>query len=184
MIDPSQVTARKTLPSVRFDHACFGCGDDNPIGLHLHFSPTADGVTAAFVPRPAHQGFDNVIHGGIISTVLDEAMAWATTQAEVWAVTAELAVRFRNPLAVGEPATVTARVSEHRGRLVATASELTRDRDGATIATATATFVRVTDTLAADWQRRYLADSDATDDADGRPGLPSERVTATGERPR
>jgi acyl-coenzyme A thioesterase PaaI-like protein len=158
MSEPSARIAESTFPAVRFDHACFGCGDENPIGLHLQFSPTNDGVTAPFVPLPAHQGFDNVVHGGIISAVLDEAMAWATTRAGVWAVTAEMAVRFRNPLAVGEPAIVTARVTKHRGRLVATTAELTRDRDGASIATATAKFVRVSDTLAADWQRRYVED--------------------------
>ena len=63
---------------VRSDHGCFGCGDDNPIGLHLRFAADGDGVKASFVPGPEHQGFGDVVHGGIISTVLDEAMAWAT----------------------------------------------------------------------------------------------------------
>jgi acyl-coenzyme A thioesterase PaaI-like protein len=183
MIETSSA-ANPSLPAIRFDHACFGCGDANPIGLHLQFSPLADGVTASFTPEPAHQGFDNVIHGGIISTVLDEAMAWATTQAGVWAVTAEISVRFKNPLAVGEPATVTARVTENRGRIVTTAADLTRNLDNATIATATATFVRVSDTLAAEWQRRYLETTDVTEIAIGSPGSPRERVTATGEQSR
>ncbi len=184
MFDTPQGVASAALPAVRFDHACFGCGDENPIGLHLQFSPTDGGVTATFVPEPAHQGFDNVIHGGIISSVLDEAMAWATTRAGVWAVTAEMAVRFKNPLAVGEAATVNARVTEQRGRIISTSAELTRDRDGTTIATATATFVRVSDTLAAEWQRRYLEDADSTDNADGISGLRIERVPASGERSR
>ncbi len=177
MIERSDPTATAPFPAVRFDHACFGCGDENPIGLHLQFSPTADGVAAAFVPEPAHQGFDNVIHGGIISAVVDEAMAWATTRAGVWAVTAEIAVRFRNPLAVGEPATVTARVTENRGRVVSTTAELTRDSDGTTIATATATFVRVSDTLAGERQRRYLEGGDAADEVMCGPTLEINRAT-------
>jgi acyl-coenzyme A thioesterase PaaI-like protein len=179
MIDPSASPANPSFPAVRFDHACFGCGDANPIGLHLQFSPTSDGVTASFTPEPAHQGFDNVIHGGIISTILDEAMAWATTQAGIWAVTANMSVRFKNPIAVGEPATVTARVTENRGRIVSTAAELMRDFDKATIATATATFVRVSDTLATEWQRRYLENEDATEIANGSPGSSRQRVTKT-----
>ena len=53
----------------------FGCGDDNPIGLRLRFTPSGEGVKASFIPSAEHQGFQEVVHGGIISTVLDEAMA-------------------------------------------------------------------------------------------------------------
>lgn len=160
MVDPSQ---RKSaaFQSIRFDHACFGCGDENPIGLHLQFSRTADGVRAAFTAVPAHQGFDAIVHGGIISAVLDEAMAWATTSAGVWTVTAEMSVRFKRPLSVGESTTVTSRVTENRRRVLATSAELTRDRDGAVIASATATFVRVSDAVARAWESRYLQDGAA-----------------------
>ncbi len=79
-----------------------------------------DGVKASFIPGPDHQGFDDVVHGGIISTVLDEAMAWATAHAGFWAMTGEMRVRFRQPLNIGESTVVTARVSGARGRLVTT----------------------------------------------------------------
>jgi hypothetical protein len=69
-VDPPIIT--------RSDHACFGCGDDNAIGLRLRFAPSGEGVKASFVPGVDHQGFHHVVHGGIISAVLDEAMAWAT----------------------------------------------------------------------------------------------------------
>ncbi|MGH2613756.1 MAG: PaaI family thioesterase [Thermomicrobiales bacterium] len=112
-------------------------------------------MRAAYVPAPEHQGFQGVIHGGIISNVLDEAMAWATARAGIWAVTGEMRVRFRRPLNVGEPTTVTARVSDCRDRIVNTTAELTLDRDGSTIATASATFVRVEEAVAAEWRARY-----------------------------
>ena len=54
-------------------------------------------MKASFTPNPEHQGFHDVVHGGIISTILDEAMAWATAHAGVWAVTGEMRVRFRQP---------------------------------------------------------------------------------------
>ncbi len=180
MVDQSQ---RKTaaFQSIRFDHACFGCGDDNPIGLHLRFSTTNDGVRAAFTPEPAHQGFDGIVHGGIISTVLDEAMAWATTSAGVWTVTAEMSVRFRRPLSVGDSTTVTAEVTENRGRIVATAGELTRDRDGAVIASATATFVRVSDAIANQWESRYLDDGATNESSKAEPVAADDRSSARGE---
>ncbi len=146
---------------IRSDHACFGCGDDNPIGLRLRFAPDGDGVKASFIPGPDHQGFHGVVHGGIISTVLDEAMAWATAHAGVWAVTGEMRVRFRQPLSVGEPTIVTARVTGSRSRLVNTTAELVLNRDRSPIATASATFLRVDANTEAAWRARYLRDSAA-----------------------
>ena len=160
MTDVSEATSVDPFPVVRSDHACFGCGDDNPIGLHLTFTPDGDGVKASFVPGPEHQGFDGVVHGGIISAILDEAMAWATAHAGVWAVTGELRVRFRNPLSIGAPTTVTARVSGSRGRLVTTAADLQLDRDRSPIATASATFVKVDADVEAAWRARYLGDTE------------------------
>ena len=157
----SRVPVSAPLAAARSDHHCFGCGDQNPIGLHLRFAATADGVGAPFTPAAEHQGFHEVVHGGIISTVLDEAMAWAVAQAGVWAVTGDMRVRYRRPLHVGDPTTVTARVTGRRGRIVMAAAELTLDETGAKVASGTATFVRVSDAVAAEWQARYLKRSDA-----------------------
>jgi acyl-coenzyme A thioesterase PaaI-like protein len=144
----------------RSDHACFGCGDDNPIGLHLRFSSSANGVSAPFTPEPEHQGFESVVHGGIISTILDEAMAWATAHAGLWAVTGEMRVRFRLPLHVAEPTTVSASVTGVRGNFISTTAVLTRLSDLTEIATASATFVRVSSEVEAVWQARYTLASD------------------------
>jgi acyl-coenzyme A thioesterase PaaI-like protein len=145
--------------AVRSDHACFGCGDENPIGLHLRFATEGDGVTASFIPGSEHQGFHDVVHGGIISTVLDEAMAWATAHVGVWGVTGEMRVRFRQPLSINEQTTVMARVSGARGRIVHASAELVRDRDHSLIATASATFVRVEADVEAAWRARYVRES-------------------------
>jgi acyl-coenzyme A thioesterase PaaI-like protein len=145
---------------VRSDHECFGCGDDNPIGLHLRFLPDGDSVRASFVPGPDHQGFGGIVHGGIISTVLDEAMAWAVAHAGFWAMTGDMRVRFRQPLTVGESTVVTAHVSGTRGRLVSTLGELVLESNRAPVATATATFVKVDAELEAAWRARYLRESE------------------------
>jgi uncharacterized protein (TIGR00369 family) len=149
-------TNESPLLAARSDHECFGCGDNNPIGLHLRFVVAEDEVRATFVPKPAHQGFEGVIHGGIISTVLDEAMAWATAAAGIWAVTAELSVRFRRPLYVGESTTVKARLGHRRSRTVTATADLVKDADQVLVATGTAKFVRVSEETAAAWRARYL----------------------------
>jgi acyl-coenzyme A thioesterase PaaI-like protein len=156
----SQQAAIDPIPIVRSDHACFGCGDDNPIGLRLRFAFSGEGVNASFIPGVDHQGFHHVVHGGIISTVLDEAMAWATAYAGVWAVTGEMSVRFRQPLHVDERTMLTARVVATRGRLVTTAAELVRERDRSLIATASATFLCIDADTEAAWRARYLRESE------------------------
>src|SRR5215212_1650208 len=159
MSDLGESATRDPFGIVRSDHYCFGCGDDNPIGLRLRFAPHGEGVKASFVPGPEHQGFEDVVHGGIISTILDEAMAWATAHAGVWAMTGDMRVRFRRPLNIGEPTVVTARVSGVRGHFVTTASELVVESDASPVATATATFVTVDAGLEAAWRARYLRQS-------------------------
>jgi acyl-coenzyme A thioesterase PaaI-like protein len=164
---------------VRSDHGCFGCGDVNPIGLHLRFAPDGDGMRALFIPGPEHQGFGGIVHGGIISTILDEAMAWATAHAGFWAMTSDIRVRFRRPLNIGDSTVVTARVSGVRGRLVTTSGELALASDGSTVATASATFVKVDAELEAAWRARYLRESDTiTDDLRE---VPSKAAATNGE---
>jgi acyl-coenzyme A thioesterase PaaI-like protein len=177
MSDFTESVGFDTLGMVRSDHECFGCGDDNPIGLHLRFAADGDSVKASFIPGADHQGFGGIVHGGIISAVLDEAMAWATAHAGFWAMTGDMRVRFRRPLKIGEPTVVTARVSGTRGRLVTTAGELVLESDRSPIATATATFVKADPELASDWRARYLRES-ATNTAEF--GAVSSEATVAG----
>ncbi len=146
------------LAAVRADHGCFGCGSENPIGLRLRFSSGIDGVSARFVPSPEHQGFDGVVHGGIICTVLDEAMAWATAAAGLWAMTGEMRTRFRRPLRAGDNTSVHASITSQRGRVIYAAAEL-RLIGGGVVATATGTFLRVNAEQEQVWRSRYLDES-------------------------
>jgi acyl-coenzyme A thioesterase PaaI-like protein len=160
MSNPGEPGMSDSFLTVRSDHACFGCGDDHPIGLHLRFAPDEDGVMASFIPGPEHQGSYDVDHGGIFTSALDEAMAWAVAHAGVWAVTGEKRVRFRQPLKIGDLTSVVARVSGTRGRLVTATTELRLGRDHALIATGFATSVRVEADVEAARRARYLRDPD------------------------
>ena len=56
---------------------CFVCGENNTGGLQLHFDIDKEKQTlkTIFVAKPVYQGYDGIVHGGIITTLLDEAMA-------------------------------------------------------------------------------------------------------------
>ena len=97
---------------------CFGCGAQNPIGLHLsRFSETDDGIEAPFTPSSNFNGFHGVVHGGVIATALDEISAWSAIVTEgVFVVTAKLDIRYRAESKVGDSFVLTGAVTQRRGR--------------------------------------------------------------------
>lgn len=141
------------------DHNCFGCGSQNAFGLHLEMYALADdtGVWAPFVPSERYEGYHGVIHGGIISTLLDEIMAWSLYAREIWAVTARMQTNFRKPVVVGEELVLVGSVERERGRLFEVRGELKRTSDHQILADATATFMRVPEAQAKAWTERYLS---------------------------
>jgi acyl-coenzyme A thioesterase PaaI-like protein len=116
---------------------CFVCGADNPYGLHLRFRREGDEVLADFIPQPHHAGFRGIIHGGIISTALDEVMFWAAaSEKRKFCLAAELNIRFLKKVSVGQKLVVVARFESDRGRLWESSAEL-RDEHGTVYASAT-----------------------------------------------
>jgi len=141
------------------DHNCFGCGLRNDSGLRLLFDddPDGNGVRAVFVPAPRVEGYTGMVHGGIITTVLDEVMAWSLSRHGIWAVTAALATRYRKPIRIGQPTLATGTIVRDRGRALELRGEI-RDRDdGRLLAEATATFIRVSGAQAKIWVERYVS---------------------------
>jgi len=96
------------------DGNCFACGPENAIGLHLSFEPDGEGVRSQTILAPEFQGWKTIAHGGIAITLLDEAMAHAAAFAGHRGMTASMNVRFRKPVPVGEPVTITGRVAWQR----------------------------------------------------------------------
>jgi len=120
---------------------CFACGSDNRKGLHLHFDFTAEGhATAAWLPTREYEGFEGVIHGGIVTTVLDEVMAQAVVASGQKAMTCELRVRLRRQVAPGETLCLDGWITEVQKRKLTTEATLT-DASGAERAHAWATFL-------------------------------------------
>lgn len=105
-------------PSKR-DYMCFACGKDNPIGLHLKFTVDENSCTTTFRPGPEHQSYDGRMHGGLISTLLDETMGnYSYLQEKKIVYTAKMTVRFRQPVLIGELIKVVATVEKRKGRLI------------------------------------------------------------------
>jgi len=146
----------KELPHT---HSCFVCGESNPIGLNLRFETDGQVVRARFTPRPEHIGFKQVVHGGLIATVLDEIMVWAClAQTKRFAYCAELTVRFQNPLRPGEETLATAElVTNRRDRIFEVKSGL-KDGVGNIFATATGKYIPVKSMELADMATDLVGD--------------------------
>jgi uncharacterized protein (TIGR00369 family) len=124
---------------------CLVCGRQNPHGLKLslHVDEATGIVRMDFAPRPEHIGFEGIVHGGVLATVLDEAMVWAATWAgKRFCVAGEMNVRFRRSAGVGEMLKVEARVESARSRLVLTAG-IVADAAGEIVTEATGKYVPV-----------------------------------------
>jgi len=101
------------------DHGCFGCGDENPIGLRLAFYRDGDRVRATFTPRAAYEGYFSQTHGDIAATALDGAMSWAVIEAGGrLPVTTRLEITFRRSLPVGEAVNIVGEVVRDRKGVV------------------------------------------------------------------
>jgi acyl-coenzyme A thioesterase PaaI-like protein len=123
------------------DGYCFVCGGKNPVGLGLSFSASKEGVKAVFIPEKSHQGYKDIVHGGIITTVLDEAMIKAAIEAGFMPVTAEIKVRFKNALLVGDKTVVEAKI-DRVDRIIEASAVLKKVSDGALIATGSAKLLK------------------------------------------
>lgn len=124
------------------DRLCFACGKDNPDGLHLEFESVGDDVRTSVAFPGKFQGYREIVHGGLVSTVLDETMVTLLNRMGYLALTAELSVRFREPVHVGERIDVTASLVEKRGKVFRLAAAATR-QDGTVVATAEARCFQV-----------------------------------------
>jgi len=111
------------------DLNCFGCGRDNPSGLGMRFSHR-EGVLRSELEVPGHLcGWNSLVHGGILSTILDEVMSWTAIHLlSPYILTRDMSVRYRRPVYVQTPLTTYGWIKESgRGRKAVVAAEI---RDG------------------------------------------------------
>jgi uncharacterized protein (TIGR00369 family) len=136
-------------------HNCFACGSLNVHGLHLELHAGADRCWTELTLGERFEGWEGMAHGGIVCTILDEVMAWALVDHDVWAVTARMNVEFRKPVTIGRPLRAEGRVLEVRRRLVTAEGVVLDADDGTLLARAEGTFVGAPEARKEELKARY-----------------------------
>jgi acyl-coenzyme A thioesterase PaaI-like protein len=148
---PTRVDSRLAIAP----HNCFACGTLNATGLQLDLHVDGGRCWTDLTVADRFQGWNDIVHGGIVSTILDEVMAWSLVDRDVWGVTARLAVDFRHPVPIGRPIRAEGWVVEARRRVFRAASQLVDALDGTVLARGEATYVAAPDERKRELKRRY-----------------------------
>jgi len=136
-------------------HNCFACGELNEIGLHLKLNLESGRCwTELEMPR-RFEGWEGIIHGGILCAILDEVMAWALVEHDSWGVTARMSIDFRRPVTVGQAIRAEGWIRESRRRIQVTAGRIVDAATGAELATAEATYVAASEARKRELKERY-----------------------------
>jgi uncharacterized protein (TIGR00369 family) len=125
---------------------CLVCGLKNPFGLHTSFYELDNNeLLAIFNPSEEHQSYPGRLHGGIVSTILDETIGRAImiqSEGEIWGVTVDLQVRFKKPVPLDEELRVIGRITKDSKRFFAGTGELLLD-DGTIAAEGKGKYLKV-----------------------------------------
>lgn len=137
-------------------HNCFACSPGNSAGLRMNFFTDEEAVFSR-VTIPEHLcGWNNVAHGGVISTILDEVMSWtAMYLLKRVSLTQTMTVEFIKPVIISTVMEAEGRVVELKGRRDAVMKGVLTNADGKVCATSTGTFKTFSPAVA---QRLKIAD--------------------------
>ncbi len=131
---------------------CFICGKENPYGLHTTFKTDGERVFATVKFKEHHIGFENRVHGGIISGILDEAMGWAcTVKTKRMYFTIELKVRFKRAVEPSKDYMVVAFHTGEKHGICSAKGEL-KEKNGRVLAVAEGSYYP----LDIDYQKKVL----------------------------
>lgn len=124
-------------------HNCFGCGQTNQAGLRLKFrADEHQRIHCRARIAKRFQGPPGYVHGGVIATLLDEAMSKANRQFGVLAMTRHMEVEYLKPVPVNVPIQITAHHRSAAGRGHHCEAEITAE-DGTTLARGRALFIAI-----------------------------------------
>ena len=106
---------------------CFVCGLENVHGLQLAFYKEGDdSIVVNYTVPERFQGYPGVVHGGIVTTMLDEILGrvFMFDDPDRFMFTAKLTTRYRHPVPIGEPLKMVGSVVKDRGRIAEAKAEL------------------------------------------------------------
>jgi uncharacterized protein (TIGR00369 family) len=122
---------------------CFGCGQANPIGLHLEFLLAEDSSVVCLAAVPdTFEGPVGYVHGGIIATLIDETMSKAVRAHGVRAMTRQMEIDYLRPIPSGAPVRLEGRVVRSEGRKHWTEAKIL-NAEGSTLAHGKGLFIEV-----------------------------------------
>ena len=141
------------LPKQPNSYHCFICGVKNISGIQVAFyeTTTEDGtpeILARFTGQQIHQGYPGRMHGGVATGILDETIGRAINIGEaglnpqVWGVTAELSMRFRQPIPLDVELIARGRITRESRRLFEGSGEIYLP-DGIVAASASGKFLKM-----------------------------------------
>jgi len=136
-------------------HHCFACGELSEVGLHLQLRLTPGRCTTELTLQRQFEGWEGVIHGGILCTILDEVMAWSLVERDNWGVTAKMSISFKKPAIVGRRVVAEGWMVEDRRRIHRTEGRIVDAETGEEIATSEATYVAATGAKKAELKALY-----------------------------
>jgi len=120
---------------------CFVCGDKNPFGLNVPFYEKDDKVVAEYTAGSHFQGYKDILHGGILSALLDEVMIRSVLAQGILSVTSEIKVKFKKMVKIGDRLSLEGRIAEDRGRILLAEGKITNQKNDV-VATGEAKFFR------------------------------------------
>ena len=122
---------------------CFVCGQDNPAGLKLDFffDRERKKAWAEFRAGREYEGYRDIVHGGILSSLLDEVMAKAILADEIPVVTSKLMVEFRKPVLIGEKLRAEGWITGQKGQAFFTEGRIAKE-NGEEAAVASGVYIR------------------------------------------
>lgn len=127
---------------------CFVCGEKNIGGLKAKFFYDGEKAFTDILATNNFEGYYEIYHGGVISALLDEVMIKALLAENIFAVTAEMTIKFKRPVIVGTKLRFTGKLTNQRGKLYFTEGEL-RDDNSVLYASAVGKYIKANDTLKA-----------------------------------
>ena len=155
-------SAFKPLKNFTSDNGCFACGKENPFGLHMKFL-TDDHIVVSEVTIPQHMcGWGNLVHGGIITTLLDETMSWAAIHLlRRLILTRTMEVEFILPVAPNTPLHIEGRIERQIKNTEAVVSAVVYNKEDQICARSTGRFALLSSKL---MRRMKIMDDQTVDD--------------------
>lgn len=125
---------------------CFVCGENNDCGLQAKFYFKNGKATTEYVTHKRYAGYQDVFHGGITSTLLDEVMIKALLAEDIFAMTVEMTVKFHKLVKIGEKLFFEGELEKRKGRLLITRGSA-KTANGEIVASAAGKYLIVDENL-------------------------------------